>query len=78
VTAIQIAKSLSAGMENFGTVVEFSLAGFSGRQDSWAMDRISRYSIVNTLIDRPVATIELIAFATAHPGEGRATMSALH
>ena len=64
-------KSLSAGMENFGTVVEFSLAGF---QD----DRILRQwiespsiPIVHTLIDRPAATFELIAFATRHADEGR-------
>jgi len=65
------AKSFSAGMENFGTVIEFSLAGF---QD----DKILRQwiespvvPIVHTLIDRPAATFELIAFATRHAGEGR-------
>ncbi len=64
-------KSLSAGMENFSTVIEFSLAGF---QD----DRVLRQwiespgiPIVHTLIDRPAATLELIAFATRHAGEGR-------
>jgi hypothetical protein len=64
-------KSLSAGMENFGMVIEFSLAGF---QD----DKIIRQwiespviPIVHTLIDRPAATFELIAFATRHSGEGR-------
>jgi hypothetical protein len=64
-------KSLSAGMENFSTVVEFSLAGF---QD----DKVLRQSIespavpiVHTLIDRPAATFELITFATRHAGEGR-------
>src|SRR5260221_14063842 len=64
-------RSLSAGMENFGTVIEFSLAGF---QD----DRILRQwiespaaPIVHTLIDRPAPTFELTAFATRHAGEGR-------
>jgi hypothetical protein len=64
-------KSLSAGMENFSTVIEFSLAGF---QD----DRVVRQwiespsiPIVHTLIDRPAATLELIGFATHHTGEGR-------
>ena len=64
-------KSLSAGMENFGTVIEFSLAGF---QD----DKVLRQSIespavpiVHTLIDRPAVTFELIAFATRHANEGR-------
>src|SRR5271156_3553218 len=64
-------KSLSAGMENFSTVIEFSLAGF---QD----DRVLRQwiespgiPIVHTLIDRPAATLELIGFATHHAGEGR-------
>src|ERR1039457_4337557 len=65
------AKSFSAGMENFGTVIEFSLAGF---QD----DKILRQWIesppvpmVHSLINRPAATFELIAFATCHAGEGR-------
>jgi hypothetical protein len=64
-------KSFSAGMENFSTVIEFSLAGF---QD----DRVLRQwiespavPIVHTLIDRPAATLELIAFASHHAGEGR-------
>lgn len=65
------AKSLLVGMEDFATTVEFSLAGF---QD----DRIVRQwveapgvPIVHTLIERPAATLELIAFATRHAGEGR-------
>ena len=64
-------RSLSAGMEAFSNVFEFSLAGF---QD----DRVLRQwieapgvPIVHTLIDRPAATFELIAFATRHAGEGR-------
>jgi hypothetical protein len=64
-------RSLSAGMENFSTVIEFSLAGF---QD----DKILRQwiespgaPIVHTLIGRPSATFELTAFATRHGSEGR-------
>jgi len=67
----RFAKSLSAGMENFGTVVEFSLAGFQDDKILGQWIESPAIPIVNTLIDRPVATIELIAFATAHPGEGR-------
>jgi len=65
------AKSLSSGMENFATLIDFSLAGF---QD----DKVLRQwiegpgiPIVHTLIDRPAATLELMAFATRHAGEGR-------
>jgi hypothetical protein len=65
------AKSLFVGAEDFSTVIEFSLAGF---QD----DRVPRQwveapgiPIVHTLIDRPAATLELIAFATRHGAEGR-------
>ena len=65
------AKSLMVGMEDFATVIEFSLAGF---QD----DRVFRQwieepgvPIVHTLIDRPSATLELIAFASRHNDEGR-------
>jgi len=58
-------------MENFGTVVEFSLDGF--QDDKLVGQRIESPAvpIVHTLIDRPAATFELIAFATRHPGEGR-------
>src|SRR5882762_6134187 len=65
------AKALTVGMEDFATVVEFSLAGF---QD----DRVIRQwiegpgvPIVHTLIDRPSATLELTAFASRHSDEGR-------
>ncbi|MGD0267722.1 MAG: hypothetical protein ABSB14_01555 [Candidatus Sulfotelmatobacter sp.] len=64
-------KSLSAGMENFGMVIEFSLAGFQDDKvlQQWIESPV--IPIVHTLIDRPAATFELIAFATRHAGEGR-------
>jgi len=62
---------LLVGMEDFSTVLTFSLAGM---QD----DRIVRQwleapdvPIVHTLIDRPAATLELLAFATRREKEGR-------
>jgi len=65
------AKSLSAGMENFGTVIEFSLAGFQDDKILRQWIESPAVPIVHTLIDRPAATFELIAFATRHAGEGR-------
>lgn len=64
-------KSLSAGMEDFATIVEFSLAGF--RDDKVVSQWIEApgVPIVHTLIDRSTATLELIAFASRHSGEGR-------
>jgi hypothetical protein len=64
-------RSLSAGMENFSTVIEFSLAGFQDDKvlRQWVED--PGVPIVHTLIDRPAATFELAAFATRHAGEGR-------
>jgi hypothetical protein len=64
-------KSFSAGMENFGTVVEFSLAGFQDDKILRQWIESPPVPIVHTLIDRPAATFELIAFATRHAEEGR-------
>src|ERR1700733_11459639 len=64
-------KSLSAGMENFGTVIEFSLAGFEDDKIVRQWIESPAAPIVHTLIDRPAARFELIAFATRHAGEGR-------
>ncbi|MGC2151708.1 MAG: hypothetical protein WA618_06670, partial [Terriglobales bacterium] len=64
-------KSLSAGMENFGTVIEFSLAGFQDDKILRQWVESPAVPIVHTLIDRPAATFELIAFATRHADEGR-------
>jgi hypothetical protein len=65
------AKSPSAGMENFGTVIEFSLAGFQDDKVLRQWIESPAVPIVHTLIDRPAATFELIAFATRRAGEGR-------
>ena len=67
----RFAKSLSAGMENFGMVIEFSLAGFQDDKILRQWIESPEIPIVHTLIDRPAATFELIAFATRHAGEGR-------
>jgi hypothetical protein len=64
-------KSLSAGMENFSTVIEFSLAGSEDDRVLRQWIESPSIPIVHTLIDRPAATLELIAFATHHAGEGR-------
>jgi hypothetical protein len=64
-------RSLSAGMENFGTVVEFSLAGFQDDKVLRQWIESPGVPIVHTLIDRPLATFELTAFATRHGDEGR-------
>ena len=58
-------------MENFGTVIEFSLAGFQDDKILRQWIESPGVPIVHTLIDRPAATFELIAFATRHAGEGR-------
>jgi hypothetical protein len=65
------APNLLVGMEDFTTVCTFSVAGM---QD----DRVERQwlesagtPIVHTLIDRPEAHLELIAFASRREGEGR-------
>lgn len=64
-------KSLSSGMEDFTTVIEFSLAGFQDDKIIRQWIESPGIPIVHTLIDRPAATFELIAFATRHNGEGR-------
>ncbi|HSZ63589.1 MAG TPA: hypothetical protein VK828_17455 [Terriglobales bacterium] len=64
-------KSLAAGMENFGTVVEFSLAGFQDDKTLRQWIESPGVPIVHTLIDRLAATFELIAFASRHADEGR-------
>jgi hypothetical protein len=65
------AKEQIVGGEDFGTACTFSLAGM---QD----DRVVRQwlespnmPIVHTLLERPTATLELIAFASRHGNEGR-------
>jgi hypothetical protein len=58
-------------MENFGMVIEFSLAGLQDDKILRQWTESPAVPIVHTLIDRPAATFELIAFATRHAGEGR-------
>ena len=65
------AKALSVGMEDFSTVIEFSLAGF--QDDKIVKQWIEKpgVPIVHTLVERPAATFELIAFASRRAAEGR-------
>ena len=65
------AKALLVGMEDFATVVGFSLAGFQDDQVIRQWIEAPGVPIVHTLIDRPSATLELIAFASRRSGEGR-------
>jgi hypothetical protein len=65
------AKSSLVGMEDFSTTVEFSLAGFQDDKVLRQWIEAPNIPIVHTLIDRPAATLELIAFATRHASEGR-------
>jgi hypothetical protein len=62
---------LSASIEQFGTIVEFTLAGMG--QDAWQEQRMESAGvpIVHTRLERAGARIELIAFATRRAGEGR-------
>jgi hypothetical protein len=65
------AKSLLVGMEDFATVIEFSLAGFQDDKVTRQWIEAPGVPIVHTVIERPAATLELIAFATRHSDEGR-------
>lgn len=65
------AKALSVGMEDFNTVVEFSLGGFEDDKVVKQWIEAPGVPIVHTLVDRPAATFELVAFATRHADEGR-------
>ncbi len=60
-----------AAIGQFGTIVEFTLAGMAN--DSWVSQKLEApgVPIVHTVIDRPSATIELIAFASRREREGR-------
>ena len=58
-------------MKDFSTVVEFSLAGFQDDKVVKQWIEAPGVPIVHTLIDRPAAKLELIAFATRHESEGR-------
>jgi hypothetical protein len=60
-----------ASVEQFGTIVEFTLAGMD--QDTWHEQRMegAGVPIVYTRLDRAGTQIELTAFATRREGEGR-------
>jgi hypothetical protein len=60
-----------AAIGQFGTIVEFTLAGMGN--DTWVSQKLEAPGIpvVRTVIDRPTATIELIAFASRRDHEGR-------
>jgi hypothetical protein len=65
------AKALLVGMEDFATVIEFSLAGFQDDKVTRQWTEAPGVPIVHTVIERPAATLELVAFATRHADEGR-------
>jgi hypothetical protein len=65
------AKELLVGMEDFSTVCTFSLAGMQDDRvvRQWVED--PAVPVVHTLVERPAATLELVAFATRREKEGR-------
>src|SRR5437899_6198246 len=65
------AKNLQVGMEDFATVCTFSLAGIQDDRVVRQWLEAPHLPIVHTLIERPTATLELMAFATRHANEGR-------
>ena len=60
-----------AAINQFGTIVEFSLAGM--HRDTWVEQKAEApgIPILHTVIDRPTARLELIAFASRRQNEGR-------
>lgn len=60
-----------ASVEQFGTIVEFTLAGMG--QDTWHEQRMESAGVpvVHTRLERTGTQIELTAFATRREGEGR-------
>jgi hypothetical protein len=60
-----------AGINQFGTIVEFTLAGM--RRDTWKRQWLEspEIPIVHTVIERPTAFLELVTFATRREAEGR-------
>jgi hypothetical protein len=65
------AADIFAGIDQFATIVEFTLAGMG--QETWRDQSMENpgIPIVHTRLDRPAASLELIAFATRREGEGR-------
>jgi hypothetical protein len=64
-------KASLAGVEDFGTVCTFSLAGMQDDRVVRQWLEAPNIPIVHTLIERPTASLELTAFATRHGNEGR-------
>ncbi len=60
-----------AAINQFGTIVEFTLAGMA--RDTWTEQTMEApgIPIVHTRMERPTATIELVAFCTRREDEGR-------
>jgi hypothetical protein len=60
-----------ASIDQFGTIVEFGLAGMG--DETWRDQKMEGpgVPIVHTRRERPAASLELIAFATRRDGEGR-------
>ena len=60
-----------ASIEQFGTIVEFTLAGMG--EDTWREQTMEDpgIPIVHTSLERAAAMVELTAFATRRDGEGR-------
>ena len=67
----QFPKALLVGMEDFGLVVEFSLAGFQDDKIVRQWIEAPNIPIVHTLVDRAAATMEIISFSSRHAAEGR-------
>ncbi len=62
---------LGSDIHDFPEVVEFSLEGMEGNRVQWQKLGAPEVPIVFTRIDRPTAFLELTAFATNRPDEGR-------
>ncbi|MGD0731321.1 MAG: hypothetical protein ABR956_08650 [Terracidiphilus sp.] len=60
-----------AAINQFGTIVEFTVAGM--HRDTWVEQKMEApgVPILHTVIDRPTARLELIAFASRRQNEGR-------
>ncbi len=60
-----------AAINQFGTIVEFTLLGMA--RDMWVEQKMEApgIPILHTVIERPTARVELIAFASRRPNEGR-------
>ena len=67
----QFPKALLVGMEDFGLVVEFSLAGFQDDKIVRQWIEAPNIPIVHTLVERPAATMEIVSFASRDAAEGR-------